>query len=1008
MSKLRFLFFTSLVALTLAGCTSQTPATQPPTRPPLEQPTKTLGGVVITFSGVSSDTLKASAQRVSSAGLSSQFFESAPSIVHTPLSQSSFTAGGFRYLSATFRVTPSSSLNNLSYVAQVKAGSTLSNTAVLDMKQLDGSAVPNANALALAVKPVQDLRRSSGALLVNQESADMQVWRESEVSAYPVSVGSYLLPYGFVARAENGGGRTLSSTLPGVVTFAVKLPLQASPKDDPFTFSMYFEAVTDTETRVTQSLEEQDGGVGAASRAAQTGANAVVNRLPGIRYTQSAPSRTICNVRTAGPFDNVLERLFPTSLELIFKTPAPNRESIPSSSAFNLGFSAPPSSVNSGNVQLRSPWRGLLSASYNTAGSSVTVSPSNGLLPGEVVEVNATTGLNLCQPNSFRVRGVSAVGKAIFDQDVGLPINIDIGLALASGDFTSDGQLDLLAFGFSGQARLFVGNGAGGFVGGAAFSGTGDARDVTTGDFNNDGKLDFAVNSPGPRVFLGDGAGNFSAQTPADLLYNSVSGIVSGDFNGDGKLDLAVSTLTNSSTSSGITVFMGVGNGTFLTGTAYLQSAKLASFANTALVSGDFNGDGLLDLAYGNDVSLSSFVPQVSVMLGQGGGTFGAFQSYPTLHDVVSMVSGDFNGDGRLDLIAAGRGTPASTLLLGNSAGSFGAGIPIPSIVFFLPGQMRTGNFNGDGKLDFAVPTASNISAVVVLLGRGDGSFDSGTYHGETAGPANGLATGDFNGDGKLDLALNTTPSQNVTPQVPSSVFALLNSSFGNALDFGNGSSTVSVSSITPLTNATDQSYSVSAWVKVPSSLPSSGDQLFRILTKNPNVPANNSPIPFSIFIQNGNVGVALCANTSGCTPFVLLSSKLVNDGGWHHIAFVRNAASTNNRKDLLYVDGLSETAVGNDTITTSLSSNQPLRMGASSFDSGFGGQLDEVKIWNNVHNVNEILADASPLRAPYSPNLVAYFKLDRVNGGVTPDERGGSNGILTSFSAGNILVERP
>ncbi len=169
-------------------------------------------------------------------------------------------------------------------------------------------------------------------------------------------------------------------------------------------------------------------------------------------------------------------------------------------------------------------------------------------------------------------------------------------------------------------------------------------------------------------------------------------------------------------------------------------------------IIGDFNRDGILDLAvpYGG---------QVAILLGRGDGTFEPEVSYPVGTGTIQGITADLNGDGKLDLAFGGFGTSVS-ILLGNGDGTFQ-----PYVNYPVPGGVQTGvlagDFNRDGKLDLAVANwASNT--VSILLGRGDGTFQPHVDYATGSSPGV-LAVADLNGDGKLDLAIPNQGSGTVS-----------------------------------------------------------------------------------------------------------------------------------------------------------------------------------------------------------------------------------------------------
>jgi hypothetical protein len=207
-----------------------------------------------------------------------------------------------------------------------------------------------------------------------------------------------------------------------------------------------------------------------------------------------------------------------------------------------------------------------------------------------------------------------------------------------------------------------------------------------------------------------------------------------GDFNGDGKMDLAVA----NEGSDNVSILLGNGDGTFQAAVNYGAGTDPDSVA-----VGDFRGDGKLDLVVANYYSNN-----VSVLLGNGDGTFQAAVNYG-VSAPTSVAVGDFNGDGKLDLAVANVFSEVS-VLLGNGDGTFQAAVNYGAGA--EPAWVAVGDFNGDGKLDLAVANVDSNN-VSILLGNGDGTFKAAVNYGVGTEPVS-VAVGDFNGDGKLDLAV--------------------------------------------------------------------------------------------------------------------------------------------------------------------------------------------------------------------------------------------------------------
>jgi hypothetical protein len=228
-----------------------------------------------------------------------------------------------------------------------------------------------------------------------------------------------------------------------------------------------------------------------------------------------------------------------------------------------------------------------------------------------------------------------------------------------------------------------------------------------------------------------DGGGNYE-------VGEESSSVISGDFNRDGKLDLAVAKwgVHQSITNGTVSVLLGNGDGTFQAATNYRLGTVCYCVA-----TGDFNRDGILDLAIG--------CIGVRLMLGHGDGTFGPAVSVEPGPIVPYLAVADFNRDGKLDLMTANNDTGNISVLLGNGDGTFQPPLNHPATA--QPQYITVGDFNGDGKPDAAVASASNVSSI--MLGNGDGTFRSAPDYNTGSGQLS-VTTSDFNGDGKPDLAV--------------------------------------------------------------------------------------------------------------------------------------------------------------------------------------------------------------------------------------------------------------
>jgi hypothetical protein len=447
--------------------------------------------------------------------------------------------------------------------------------------------------------------------------------------------------------------------------------------------------------------------------------------------------------------------------------------------------------------------------------------------------------------------------------------------AVAVGDFNGDGKPDLaVANNQSNNVSVLLGNGDGTFQTAQNFAAGGVPVAVAVGDFNGDGKLDVAVANPlsnSVSVLLGNGDGTL--QTAQNFAVGTnPSSVAVGDFdgrhyaNGSPILDLAVA----NDGSSTVSVLLGNGDGTFQTTTNFATGSHPHSVA-----VGDFNGDGKPDLAVADLRSKN-----VSVLVGNGDGTFQTAQSFAVGSDPFSVAVGDFdgrtyaNGQPVLDLAVANAGSGTVSVLLGNGDGTFQTARNFAT--GSVPRAVAVADFNGDNVPDLVVGYVGGDdgNSVSILLGNGDGTFQTAQNFGGDFG-AVAVAVGDFNGDGRPDFAtaadvIDVLLNQDVTA---TAISGPTSSTYGQSVTY---TATVSNGS-TPMTAGTVTFLDGNTPISPALPLDANGQATFSIATLN----ASSYTITASYSGTTGGAGITPFGASADSTSLMVnpapLSATAIN-----------------------------------------------------------------------------------------------------------------------------------
>jgi hypothetical protein len=404
--------------------------------------------------------------------------------------------------------------------------------------------------------------------------------------------------------------------------------------------------------------------------------------------------------------------------------------------------------LNTGTGTFGTPTYYPVAISGVFAGAGIAIGDVNGDKKPDIVVGSAGGATAIVYLNqgggTFKVSGT--VGS--------VPLYATNNLVLA--DINNNKKLDIVVPDPFGDVYTFYGTGKGTFTAGPVYplQSCNDCSNflVAMGDFNGDGTLDvldtdgFFTNT----VSLGRGDGTFqTAQSFPFALEGQYQNIAVADFNGDGIPDVAAQGLTSGS----LAVVLGAQHGT-LTAKQLITSVCTNTFTY-GIAAGDVNGDGKGDLVAVFGGASGSCDHKVAVLLGLGTGKFKKAAFYPTgagtnaQEEEIYLV--DVNGDGKLDIVIANSDGTLSVLLnKGNGIYTTEALVPAVANLYYQE-SLTFADFNGDGKMDIALTSRGAYATVWVLPGNGNGTFGAPSQT-QTSYVVDAAVAGDFNKDGKPDL----------------------------------------------------------------------------------------------------------------------------------------------------------------------------------------------------------------------------------------------------------------
>jgi hypothetical protein len=350
---------------------------------------------------------------------------------------------------------------------------------------------------------------------------------------------------------------------------------------------------------------------------------------------------------------------------------------------------------------------------------------------------------------------LASAALAQFQPQVTYPVGTTP-FSIAIGDFNGDGHPDLAVTNSAGDPAkglsILLGNGDGTFQPHVDYATGGRPTSIVTADFNGDGRLDLAIaNSVCGciNVLLGNGDGTFQAHVDYAAWVNP-QWLVAADFNGDGRMDIATTNYGPDYSSGTVSVLLGKGDGSF--------ESQVQYYAGTnpfGVMSGDFNRDGIVDLA----VVCNNGNYGVWILPGNGDGTFQPAMYYASGTNPRVGVVADMNSDGNLDIAIGNCISNNASVLLGDGNGHFAQHVDYPTGT--CPQTLAAGDFDGDGNLDLVSANAGS-AGISVLMGKGDGTFPATFTFAAGNGPI-WAAVADLNHDTAPDVVVSNSADNTVS-----------------------------------------------------------------------------------------------------------------------------------------------------------------------------------------------------------------------------------------------------